>query len=296
MQMLFYAATSVSSAVLWMKAFFTLFDLALVYALTRLLTALGLNPLRALVYAWSPLSVVEVGGSGHNDVAAVFFLVGALWALERKRDVGSVALATASGLAKLAGFALVPLLGRFVKLSAFWAAPLALVFVVLPYASAGTLAFRGLREYALRWRGNDSLFHVLFLLTGSLTNAKIVAAAILVGLTLVFSLRKTPPLRASFWIFGAVLLLAPTVHPWYLLWIAPLLPLFPHPAWLFLEVSVALSYHASYLASPGEAWQELPGMKLLEYGPFFLLLGIHLAFRWIAKGSGRSSSGSSEAS
>jgi hypothetical protein len=37
-------------------------------------------------------------------------------------------------------------------------------------------------------------------------------------------------------------------------------------------------------------------MKLLEYGPFFLLLGIHLAFRWIAKGSGRSSSRSSEAS
>ncbi|MGH9389496.1 MAG: hypothetical protein ACRD1Z_07765, partial [Vicinamibacteria bacterium] len=163
MELLFYAATAVSSSLLWMKAFFTLFDLALILALTRLLTALGLSPLRALVYAWSPLPLVEIAGSGHNDVAAVFFLVAALWAFEKGRELGSIALATASGLAKLAGFALLPFFARFVRLRTFWAVPLATAIAVLPYASAGELAFRGLREYALRWRGNDSLFHALFL-------------------------------------------------------------------------------------------------------------------------------------
>jgi hypothetical protein len=155
---------------------------------------------------------------------------------------------------------------------------------VLPYASAGELALRGLREYALRWRGNDSLFHVLFLITGSLSRAKLVVAAILAALTLVLFWRKTPPLRASFWLLGAILLLTPTVHPWYLLWIAPLLAVFPHPAWLFLEASVALSYHASYLAAAGEPWQEVPWIKLLEYGPFFLLVGLDL-LKWGLHGS-----------
>ena len=155
---------------------------------------------------------------------------------------------------------------------------------VLPYASAGELALRGLREYALRWRGNDSLFHVLFLLTGSLSSAKLVVAAILAALTLVLFWRKTPPLRASFWLLGAILLLTPTVHPWYLLWIAPLLAVFPHPAWLFLEASVALSYHASYLAAAGEPWEEVPWIKLLEYGPFFLLVGLDL-LKWALHGS-----------
>ena len=291
MQLLFYAATAVSSSLLWMKALFTLFDIALIFALARLLTALGLGPLRALVYAWSPLPIVEIAGSGHNDVAAVFFLVAALWAFERRRELGSIALATASGLAKLAGFALLPFFWSFVKPRAFWAIPLATALAVLPYASAGELALRGLREYALRWRGNDSLFHVLFLLTGSLSSAKLVVAAILIALTLGLLWRKTPPLRASFWTLGAILLLTPTVHPWYLLWIAPLLAVFPHPAWLFLEASVALSYHASYLATAGEPWQEVPWIKLLEYGPFFLLLGLNLlkwALPWIPKGSGRS--------
>jgi len=291
MQLLFYAATAISSSLLWMKAFFTLFDLALIFALARLLTALGFCPLRALVYAWSPLPIVEIAGSGHNDVAAVFFLVTALWAFERRRELGSIALATASGLGKVAGFALLPFFARFVRLRTFWVVPLATVLAVLPYASAGELAFRGLSEYALRWRSNDSLFHVLFLLTGSLSTAKLVVAVILAGLTLVLFWRKTPPLRASFWTLGAILLLTPTAHPWYLLWVAPLLAVFPHPAWLFLEASVALSYHASYLATAGEPWQEVSFIKLLEYGPFFLLLGLNLlkwALPWIPKGSGRS--------
>jgi hypothetical protein len=206
-----------------------------------------------------------------------------------------MALAAASGLAKIGGFALLPFFGRFVKPRALSVVLLAVALPVLPYASAGELAFRGLREYALRWRGNDSLFHLLFLLAGSLSSAKLLAAALLFVLALVLFLRKTPPLRASYCIFGAVLLLAPTVHPWYLLWMAPLLTVFPHPAWLFLEASVALSYHAPYLASAGEAWEEVLGIKLLEYGPFFLLLGLHLALRWTGKDSGRFSNRSSAA-
>jgi len=284
MQILFYAATSVSSSLLWMKAFFTLFDLALILVLTRLLAALGLNPLRALVYAWSPLPIVEIAGSGHNDVAAVFFLVAALWAFERGRSLGSIALATASGLAKLAGFALLPFFARFVRLRTFWAAPLATALAALPYASAGELAFRGLSEYALRWRGNDSLFHVLFHLTGSLSSAKVLVAVILAALALWLVWRKTPPVRAFFFTLGAILLLTPTVHPWYLLWVAPFLAVFPHPAWLYFQASVALSYHASYLAAPGEPWRELLWIKLLEYGPFFLLLGLNL-LKWARDGS-----------
>jgi len=284
MQLLFYAATSASSSLLWMKVFFTLFDLALIFALTRLLAALGLNPLRALLYAWSPLPVVEIAGSGHNDVAAIFFLIAALWALERRQGLSSIALATASGLAKLAGFALLPFFGRFVPFRTFWAVPVATALAVLPYAAAGEHAFRGISEYALRWRGNDSLFHVLFFLTGSLSSAKLVVVAILAVLALWLFWRRMPPVRAFFWTLGAILLLTPTLHPWYLLWVAPFLAVFPHPAWLFLQASVALSYHASYLATPGEPWQEVFWIKLLEYGPFFFLLGLDL-LKWALHGS-----------
>jgi hypothetical protein len=278
MQELFYAATAVSASPVWMKTFFTLLDLALVWVLARLLAALGLNPARSLIYAWSPLPVVEIAGSGHNDVAAVLLLVGALWAFEKRRASKATALAVASALAKLGGLALVPFFARRAGLRAAAAAFAVCLLVVLPYASAGARALRGLHEYALRWRGNDSLFHLLFLATGSLDRAKLVAIALLFGIALALYWRGTPPARASFWILGAAVLLAPTAHPWYFLWIAPLLAIFPNPAWLYLEAGIALSYHAAYLATPGEPWQEVPWVKMLEYGPFFLLLlGLNLS-------------------
>ncbi|MGH9333493.1 MAG: hypothetical protein ACRD21_07075, partial [Vicinamibacteria bacterium] len=278
MQLAFFLATAVSESLFCMKTFFALFDLALIYALTRLLAALELHPLRALIYAWSPLSVVEVAASGHNEAFAVFFLVCALWAFERKRDFASMLMLAASGMAKLASFALVPLFARFVGPRVHWAFPLAVLPLLLLYASAEELAFRGLREYAMRWRGNDSLFHALFALTGSLEKAKTIAGLLLAAWILVLFWRRIPPLRASFWTLGALLLLSPIVHPWYLLWIAPLLAIFANPAWLYLEASVALSYHAMYLASPGEVWQEWVWIKHLLYGPFFVLLALNLAF------------------
>jgi alpha-1,6-mannosyltransferase len=287
MQILFYAATSVSTSLVWMKTFFTLLDLALVFVLARLLAALKRPPLRALVYAWSPLPVVEIAGSGHNDVAAVLLLVLALLMFEKDRASGSLLFTVGSGLAKIGGFALLPFFARFFKPRAFWAAALLVVLVWLPYASAGGLAFRGLREYALRWRGNDSLFHLLFVLTGSPGNAKVASAAILAALVLLLLRKKTPPVRAAFWIFGAILLLAPTMHPWYLLWMAPRgLP----PSGLALprsergsELSRPVS-RESGRALDGGSFRQAPGVRTVLRSPWATL-----GPPWIPKGFDRSS-------
>jgi hypothetical protein len=282
MQILFYAATAVSSSLLWMKAFFTLFDLALVYALTRLLAAHAQSPAGAGLRLESSSHRRDRGKRPQRRGRGFLRRHRAL-GVRRKREVGSIALAPHPA-SRSSPDSRSFLFARFVRSRTFWAVPFAMALAILPYASAGGLAFRGLSEYALRWRANDSLFHVLFLLTGSLSSAKLVVAGFLVALTLWLFWRKTPPVPALFWTLGAILLLTPTVHPWYLLWIAPLLAVFPHPAWLFLEASVALSYHASYLATPGEPWQEVPWVKLLEYGPFFLLLGLNL-LKWALHGS-----------
>jgi alpha-1,6-mannosyltransferase len=274
MQAVFLVVTSMTTTVVGMKASLVLVDLGLVWVLMNLLEALGHPPLRSLVYAWSPLAVVEVAGSGHNDVVAVVLLVAALWAFERGRNALSFILLGSSGIAKLMGFALAPLFARFVKPRIYWILPAVGLCAVLPYAAAGGLAFRGLEEYGARWRSNDSLFHLLYALTGSLDVAKLVAAGLVALLVLVFMWKKTPPLPACYGTIGAILLLMPTVHPWYLLWMLPLLALYPNPAWLYLTVSVALSYHAPYLASPGQPWEETSWVKALEYVPFFLLLGL----------------------
>lgn len=271
MQMAFYVATAVSESVHWMKFCFVLADLAIVFVLFRLLVSLSLDPLRALVYAWSPLAVVEVAGSGHNDVLGALFLMASLDAILRQRDALSVTFLTLSGLAKIVGFTLTPLFVRSIRLRALMVMPVLTVVLSLPYASAGSLAFRGLTQYGLRWRGNDSLFHILYYVTGSLDTAKVLVGAFLVTMVLVLVALKANPIRSSYLTVGAILLLTTTVHPWYLLWIAPFLAIYASPAWLYLTLSVALAYHSAYLATPGQPWEDSVWVKLLEYGPFFAL-------------------------
>jgi len=291
MQMAFFAATTVSERIVWMKAFFVLADLSLLFVLARMLSSLGLNPVRALIYGWSPLVIVEVAGSGHNDAFAVLLLMTAQWTILLQlpkrglTSMMSMSLLALSGLAKLVGFALSPLFLRSVRRSAFAAMVFVSVAFNLPYAGAGTLALRGLTQYGLRWRGNDSLFHILYALTGSLDIAKMIVAVLLVLLVLVLVASNARPLRSSYLTLGAILVLMTTVHPWYLLWIAPFLAIYASPAWLFLSLSVALSYHSAYLATPGVPWEDVLWIKCLEYAPFFVI-GVATVARDLSRGPG----------
>ena len=271
MQMAFFAVTAISERIVAMKLFFVLSDLATVLVLIAILGSLGLPASRVVAFAWSPLVVVEVAGSGHNDALAVLCMMTALAGILQGRGAASMGALALSGLAKLVGFALSPLFVRHVSPRAILVLPIVTVALSLPYAGASSLAFRGIAQYGARWRGNDGLFHLLYVATGSLTAAKIVVAAALVALVLVLVARGTHPLRGTYVTVSAILVLMTTVHPWYLLWVAPFLAIYSSPAWSYLSLAVVLSYHAAYLSTPGVPWEDAVWVKLLEYVPFFAL-------------------------
>ena len=79
-------------------------------------------------------------------------------------------------------------------------------------------------------------------------------------------------LKYSFWLAGAFLLLSPTVHPWYLTWVLPFLCIFPLAGWILLtgKVILARSVYIAYEASG--VWQEIWWVRLVEYGPPYLLM------------------------
>ena len=142
----------------------------------------------------------------------------------------------------------------------------------LPYAWAGADLFAGLRTYAEAWRFNDGAFGILAWATRSVTVAKLVAGAAVVAVVMSsvrndWSLEKT-----AFWVTGAILLLSPTVHPWYLLWMVPLIALRPNRAWLYLSGSVFLAYYGLTAYRAQGVWPEPLWVKLLIYGPCLILL------------------------
>jgi hypothetical protein len=181
-----------------------------------------------------------------------------------------------------------------------------LVLAAAPYArSSQGRFFEGFGEYATRWEFNGALYPLIeegidrlqpqealrstAARVRRLVNdeagwlvppdrwlesprlARIVAALAFAACLLAIALRNSAPEREVFAGLGAALLLSPTVHPWYLLWILPLLVLLgagprmrnpgpghprrsipgpSHPlawsgtAWLWLTLAVPLSYLA----------------------------------------------------
>ena len=93
-----------SKSLLWMKGIFILFDLGSYVLILLLLKRLGRHPAWLCLYAWHPLAVLESSASGHVDVAAVFFILMAIYftigsAPENSEPGSGLGAGTALGLA-----------------------------------------------------------------------------------------------------------------------------------------------------------------------------------------------------
>jgi len=67
----FFLTTRFSESVTWMKAVMVGCEAITVWAVIQLLTSFGLARQRVLIYAWHPLAVWELAGSGHLDALAI---------------------------------------------------------------------------------------------------------------------------------------------------------------------------------------------------------------------------------
>ncbi len=270
-QLTAWAVVAVWDSVTAMKAFLVLSELLMLWPLARVLKRRGLPLERLLVLAWSPLALVEIAGSGHNEAFGMLFLVLALAALECGRPLAS-AVAAALGLqAKFLPGLVAMAWARRYRWGQLLLAAAVTLLLALPYASAGHVFWLSLSKYATFWRFNETLFAALLALTGSHPTAVLTAAALVVALALVLAAARTEPVAAGVAVVAASLLLGPNVLPWYALWFLPFLVVRPEPAALLFTGTVALAYLVYPAWQSGERWAVGWGIRALEYGPCLLV-------------------------
>jgi hypothetical protein len=147
-QALFYLITWISPTVTFMKTAMVLFEGVTMYALIQLLRNLGIRREQTLLYAWCPVIIWEIAGSGHLDSAAMAFIALALLARYRKQPILTGLFLAIAILLKLYPLVLLPALyrrGDF-KMPATVAAVVALAYAA--YSSVGLLVFGFLGGYA----------------------------------------------------------------------------------------------------------------------------------------------------
>jgi len=266
-QMLFLLITRFGQSVRWMKACMVGLEALTIWALVKLLAAVGLRREQVLIYAWHPLLLWEVASSGHVDGAALPLIALAMLFYVRHRPVATGVALAAATLVKLYPIALFPALYRR---SAWrdWRMPAALAGVIAAayacYSSAGRHVLGFLSEYAKEEGLDTGTRYFLLTLARHTLHWEALptvafyafAALVLLGLSLwAWLTSEAAPLaaiRCAFVLAAALMLLFSSHYPWYYLWLLPFVCVIPYTPMLYFITACFYLYTTS-LANPGPA-------------------------------------------
>ncbi|MGH7303468.1 MAG: glycosyltransferase 87 family protein [Candidatus Rokuibacteriota bacterium] len=241
-----------------MKVALGIAELLALAALILLMQTLDLSAGRLAIYAWNPLLLVEIWGSGHLDALVLATVTAAALASAGRRDGLAAALLGLGALVKFYPAVLFPLLPGRRRAS-----------VVAAFASvlaAGVIATGGLAHWPRAPIGRyvrDEYFNPG--LVRSFVNEPLLALAVTAVWVIAMAWRggathlaeRAVPLVSGFIVLG------PSVFPWYAVWLVPLLAVTPSVPMIAFTGTVAFAY-AFFLFDP---WAIPWWARLVEVAP-----------------------------
>ena len=282
-----------------LKAVFAAADLAIVVLLFS--SGGERAAFAAALYAFHPLPITEVAGQGHLDALGVALLLASLSYLSAGRRVWAGLAFAASALTKYVSAAAVIPIVRRGRLPCLLSALFFGSALWLSASRMGTSPAGDLRQFALRWDFNSVLYPAaarameatalperakeifidwkerhhdppwspkVFPFFYPAFFARLLLGGLLAVALLVIGWRVRDLEAATFASLAALLLVSPTLHPWYLLWVLPFAAKLREPAFLYFSFVAPLAYALLYPVSGVSR-----GLVLgLEYAPFTVLL------------------------
>jgi alpha-1,6-mannosyltransferase len=295
-QALFYLVTWISPTVTFMKTVMVLFEGVTMYGLVTLLRSVGVRREQTLLYAWCPILIWEIAGSGHLDSAAMAFITLALLARYRRQGVLTGLFLGIAILLKLYPLVLFPALYR----RGDWKMPVTMAAVIAvgyaAYSSVGMLVFGFLggyvKEEGMATGARYFLLELAQRVSGlhDLSTAAYFAFCGAVFAALMWwcwssvcrqgdgaDVSDAAFLRSAFALAAALMFLFSPHYAWYIVWLVPFFVLMPNlPILAYLTGFFYL--YTTALAEPG------PKMFLANeilYGLVLMAFLLQLMFdRW----------------
>ena len=265
-----YAASPIGvGAVYGFKAAAALLDILTVLLLISVLRKIGADPLFSIIYAWNPLVIKEIAGTGHMESLTALLLMSSIYfVVARPQMIASGIFLGLAAATKLFPWVVLPAVTMF-----FWrrAGVRSLLYVAaavatfcatyIPFLDAGLGLLFGARTYANVWEMNAGFFYAvkaavsLISTTDGATAARTICLMSFVGLVLLVIRRcagdERRLLGACAAITGGLFLLSPVQNPWYVCWFLPFVSLAPARHWIALSGTATFYYLYLALAARG---------------------------------------------
>jgi len=297
---IFFAIGAFLGGITGLKVLLVALDIAVCVIIMRILAYLKMPPSRALLYAWHPLPILEIAASGHIDGAGIFFLMLAFLLLLLRQNstyplfarngwtpaVAGAAFSFAA-LVKLFPLVFFPVFLFLVGKKGWWrfalGATIGATALSVPFFPDIFNMLITLDIYVRNWEFAGFAFQSLHeIFPSGQTARQILAAAFLLIMAALYAVllrKRNNPVEAdypsSLWraafqaaycIVLAFLLLTPTLHPWYALYLACLLPFVPGVAGLVMTWAVLLSYRVLINFTLLGVWEENDAIPTLIWG------------------------------
>lgn len=235
----------------------------------------GASPGRVALYAWHPLAVVEIAGSGHPEPLVLVPMLAALLLWDRGRSAAAGMALACAALARFVPVVLGPFMVRRGSIRFATAFVATAVALYLPYAGAGAAALGSVGQFAHEASGAGPYRWLLAAGLGATPTRVLLLAALAAAVA--FSAVRPPgdltgACRHAALLLGATLLASSQVQPWYLLWLLPLLCVAPEPGLLWAcatAPALYLSFRGAEVVSPDL-------VAVVVWAPTVALLGVSL--------------------
>ncbi|MCL5268501.1 MAG: glycosyltransferase 87 family protein [Bacteroidetes bacterium] len=278
---LFYVAYKVAGeSFLGIKALLFIFEMMTIYGIYLIIKKLKLSRKNILIYALCPLPLFQFFVDGHVDGFGITLLVYSIFFFLDNKKMLSYVFIALSICVKPTGLILIPLF-FFIEKDFYERIKVVLIPVgicalaYVPFVFSG-YPFQALLKFTENWTFNGIVFDLLnaIIRDNQISRSVCGVLFILVFLLVLFS-RKDFLTKVYNSIF-LLLIFSPVVHPWYLSWLAILLPI--KARWsgiLYVSlVSLTLITVANYQLTG--VWKEYPVVLLLEYVPVLAVFVVEL--------------------
>ena len=276
-QWIFYAGYSISGEnVYGYKLLLFIFELITIFSIYLLVKKLRIERKYILLYALCPLPIIQFALDAHVDGFGLPFLVlSLLFYLDNKKVLSLILLGISFSI-KPVGLVILPILFFTEKTYVDRIKILIIPFIVffiqfLPYIFTSN-PFEAFLIYTKNWAFNGSVFLSLYHFIQNNQVARKVCSLILLVLVFIIAISKKDFLWKVYYSVLLLFILSPVVHPWYITWIAILLPVYPQKSGLLFVCLSSLTAFTVLNYKLNGIWTENPWIITLEYVPVLLFM------------------------
>ncbi len=282
-EFLFYAAYKIGGeGFLGIKLLLLFFDLTTILGIFLIINKLKLDYKNILIYALCPLPLFQFFLDGHVDGFGIALLVFSIFFyLDDRKFLGYILIGLSASIKPLS-LILVPILffhennsGEKIKVAVTPLMVCALLYV--PFIFSGT-PFSALATFAENWTFNGIVFDALSIFVHDNQHARLICGILFVISYLAIIIRRheitdardnlLPKIYMSIFL---LYIFSPVVHPWYLTWLAVLLPIVPRWSGIVYVSLISLTAFTVINYQLTGVWKEYIFVLLIEYVPVMVL-------------------------